>query len=171
VNVTVKASVTRTPAADAYVRDGTSANTNFGSATSMQIRTTGTTGSRRDAFLRLDISGFTTVSSAKLALSAHTNDGSAIAVSAYAVSNTTWGETSITWNNKPHLDLIPTVLASATVSTAATYTLDLTSYVKSSIAAGAKLITIALHGATSNGYVIVTSRQATSGRPSFTLKP
>jgi hypothetical protein len=43
--------------------------------------------------------------------------------------------------------------------------------VKSRIVAGAKLMTIELPGATSNGYVIVTSRQATSGRPSLILKP
>jgi photosystem II stability/assembly factor-like uncharacterized protein len=169
VNVTVSLPLTRTPAADAYVRDGSNATKNFGTATSMQIKT-GTTGSQRDAFIRLDISGFTAVSSAKLALSAHTSDGSPIALSAYAVSNTSWGETSITWNNKPLRSA--TALATQTVSTAKTYTLDLTTYVKERIAAKATLITIGLHGPkTSNGYVIVTSREATSGRPSFTLTP
>jgi hypothetical protein len=172
-HITVNApSANRVAAADAYVRDGGSAGTNFGTATSLQTRSTTSTGNRRDSYLRFDISGFTTISSAKLSLLAKTSDNTAIVVTAYGVSSTSWGEKTITWNNKPARS--STAIKSVTVngSTDRTYTLDLTSYVKGRLAAGAKSISIALHDpSNTSGNISLHSRESSSGKPTLALKP
>jgi photosystem II stability/assembly factor-like uncharacterized protein len=172
-HITVKpAAANRVAAADTYVRDGSNATVNFGGATSLQTRSTTSTGSRRDSYLRFDISGFPTISSAKLSLLARTNDGSAIIVSAYSVSSTSWGEKTITWNTKPSRS--STASASVTVngSTDRTYTIDLTSYVKSRLVAGAKSISIALHDpSNTSGYTLIHSRESSTGKPTLAIKP
>jgi photosystem II stability/assembly factor-like uncharacterized protein len=159
------------PVADAYVRDGTFQNTNFGSATSLQVKSS-STGYRRDAYLRFDISELLSVSSATFQWTANSSDGTPITVSAYPVSDTTWSEQSITWNNKPSRG--NTAVASVTIkgTALASYTMDLSSYVKSQKSSGAKLISIALHvPATASALASGPSREASSGRPTLVVTP
>ena len=59
--------VTLAPVADAYVRDGSYARTNFGSAAQLQLKQAGA-GWYREGVLRFDLSRVRTVSSAKLRL-------------------------------------------------------------------------------------------------------
>jgi len=93
------------PVADVYTRDGASANTNFGTATTLQAKATTVTGNRRNSFLRFDLSAAkNTVTSATLriwgASSAHAKTHSV-----YLLSLDDWGfvETDVTWNNQPRL--------------------------------------------------------------------
>ena len=44
------------PLADAHVQDGTSASTNFGTATFLQVKTDNTNGQRRDAYFKFNLS-------------------------------------------------------------------------------------------------------------------
>ena len=169
VHITIKSGVAT---ADAYVQDGTNASKTFGTSSSLQVRTTTSTSSRRDAYLRFDISGFKTVSSATLSLVAKTSDNTNITVAAYDVSDSTWKESSITWKTKPARS--STVLASVAIKgkSDAKYTLNLTSYVKSRLAAGVKVINIALHNpSNSNGYIIAHAREASSGKPALIIRP
>src|SRR5262245_54427393 len=108
-----------TPTADAYVRDGSSAATNFGTATTLVTKTTTDIGFTRWSYLKFDLSTISgNITSGKLRLfgaiagTSSTN----VPVAVFSVSDTSWSETGITWNNKPAPGT--TALATATVANA-----------------------------------------------------
>jgi hypothetical protein len=130
-------------AADAHVRDGTSVDTNFGGATSVEMKNSTVAGNNRRAFVRFDISSVTgsTVTLAKLRLFA-ASITTAKLVGVYAISNTTWVENTVTWNN-----FAPTIGAkqgaSQTVGLTAAYVeWDITSYVQTQRSMGATAVTL-----------------------------
>src|SRR5438270_5598869 len=61
------ADTTLTPLADAYVRDGSYASTNYGSSTALYVKTD-TTGFNRDSYLKFDLSSVSSIGSATLRL-------------------------------------------------------------------------------------------------------
>ncbi|TMQ54210.1 MAG: tandem-95 repeat protein [Candidatus Eisenbacteria bacterium] len=108
----VPLSLTFAAAADAYV-SSSKTNNNFGTATHLRARQSGTS---YKSYLRFVVSGISgTVLSAKLRL--YAADGSSDAGSFYAVSNNylgtpnPWTETGITWNNGPSLSGTPLATA------------------------------------------------------------
>lgn len=108
---------TLTPTADAYVRDGSYASTNYGSADTLIIKSDATSYNRQ-SYLRFDLSQVTgTVQQATLYL-APTAVGQTNVLDKLAVSgNNTWVESAITWNNQPG--------ASTTLSTGKVYDANL----------------------------------------------
>lgn len=116
--------VSFTPVADAMVRSG-SPTTNFGTSTLLRVRATPVVYS----YLRFAVSGLNgaPVSSAKLRLYAKTN--SSRSVTAKIVSDDSWSETGITYNNAP---IAGNSIASSIASFASGtwITLDVTSYIK-----------------------------------------
>jgi hypothetical protein len=107
----VAQAVVLNPTADSYVRDGSSANTNFGTAAVLEIRTA--SGQNRDAYLKFDLTGMSGITDVKLRINAALSGNGSVATSAHAVAITTWTETGITWNNRPALG---SQLSTATVS-------------------------------------------------------
>jgi unsaturated rhamnogalacturonyl hydrolase len=93
--------VTLNPQADAHVRDGSSAGTNFGGGTALEVKFSTVAGNNRNAFLRFSLSGVgSTVTSAKVRLFGNSvTTPKALAI--YSVADVVWGETSINWNNQP----------------------------------------------------------------------
>ncbi|WP_342555864.1 polysaccharide lyase family 8 super-sandwich domain-containing protein [Paenibacillus sp. FSL R7-0652] len=88
------------PAADAYVRDGTYAATNYGTVNSLVVKNS-SSGYTRTSYLQFDVSAFSSpVSEAKIRL-VPTYVGAASNVNAIAVATGNWTETDIVWNNKP----------------------------------------------------------------------
>jgi hypothetical protein len=90
------------PVADAYVRDGSYSNSNFGADANLSVKYDGNIGSsfNRYTYLRFDVQALTNVQSAKLKLTPSQVDGTAIL--AYELwSNDTWTEAGITWSNQP----------------------------------------------------------------------
>lgn len=88
--------------ADTYVRDGGSANTNFGTSTNLVVKNGGTFGSgfNRNSYLRFNVGGLDQAENVALKLVPYQVDGSA--TFAYElVSDDTWSETAMTWNNQP----------------------------------------------------------------------
>jgi len=146
--------------ADAHVRDGTSANTNFGTATSLESKNSTVSGNHRRTFVRFPITGVgSNVTAATLRLFGNSVT-TAKMVGVYSNSNTTWGETSITWNGAPAIG--PKQGASKSVgTTAATVTWDVTSYVQAQRTAGATAVTFELKQDTANneGVTSFASRQ------------
>lgn len=130
------------PLQDAYVRDGSNAAITFGTTDSTLLITkvspAGQLNNAREAYLRFNLTGLSgTVSAVQLRVYGKI-DGTAVPsvpVGVFAVSNTTWTEAALTWNNKPASGA---ALDTATATNAAyTYhTWDITSYVQGELAAG-----------------------------------
>ncbi len=119
--------------ADSYARDGTYANTNFGTATTMVVKSDAA-GYNRNAFMKFAFTD-TAVTAAVLRFyvpAANTDPTRVISV--YGITDTSWGETAITWNNMPTAG---TKLGTITVTNQAGtwYQFDVTSYIQSNIAA------------------------------------
>ncbi|AEV99831.1 glycosyl hydrolase family 5 [Niastella koreensis] len=160
------------PAQDAYVRDGANATLIHGVIDSTFLMTkvnpSATTGNNRESYLLFDANSVSgTINSVKLKvygkvdLTAITT----IPVGVYAVANTSWTEKTLTWNNKPAAG--STALASADISSAAySYAVwDVTSYVKSEMAAGRKLISLSLKSLASNDSRILFNSAETGNNP------
>jgi subtilisin family serine protease len=162
-------------AADAYVRDGSSAGSNFGTATTLQAKTSGAAGNSRWSYLRFPLGGVGgAVASARLRLHGSRSQTSAVTLAAFGVSNTSWSETAITWNNKPALG--PKQGDSVLVTpTARRYEWDVTAFVKAQRAAGATAVTLAIKmdQSVNDSPDSFASREASSNRPELvvTLAP
>ena len=142
------------------VRDGTYASQNFGTATELVVKKSANAGNTRESYLKFDFSTVESVTSAKLRINARLSDASvaSLLTQIYSVSNTTWSETGITWNNKPTTG--STLRGSFTVSgTGATwYEIDLTSFIQAEFAAGRKVVTLVLRNPnTSDAQTLIPS--------------
>jgi uncharacterized delta-60 repeat protein len=151
--------------ADAYVRDGADASKNFGSATELQVKNSGT-GFNRQAYFKFDIGSLSTINSVKLRLfgslsnTARTN----VAASVFAVDNTSWSETGLTFNNKPANSA--SALGGLTVldATGRFYEVDLTSYIRAQKAAGKTAVSFMLKANVSvDPFIRFNSREAGNG--------
>ncbi|MEJ7683913.1 MAG: DNRLRE domain-containing protein [Segetibacter sp.] len=131
--VFAQSSITLLPVADAYVRNGSYATTNFGSSTSLVVKSATESGFVRASYLKFSLSTVSNVSSAKLRLYGSNADNTArVSFSCYGVNNDSWTESGITFNNTPVA--LTTPLASASVTNVAQYCeLDVTDYVKAQI--------------------------------------
>lgn len=162
------------PMADAYVRGGTNANRNFGAATSLEVRTS-TSANTRWTYLRFDTRALATVSNARLRLfgAVSATSGSSVRTAAYGASNVTWGETTLTWNNKPASGAV--ALATVTMANSRTprwYEWDLTSYLQQERAAGRPIVTIVLKNTTTTtANDLFAAREASTNRPYLALMP
>ena len=96
-----------TPVADAYVRDGADAGTNYGTAKSLMAKWWSSTGYNRLTYLRFDLHGVSgTIRAATLRLyGQHVATGTWNGTeSVFPVISTTWiesGTGGITWNTRP----------------------------------------------------------------------
>jgi len=162
-----------TPIADAYVNGGKDANANFGSATSLIDQTNSSPNKSYETFLRFDISSISTnVSSAILRVNGRLNNTQtpSIVVEAHNVTNISWLENTITWNNKPAAQ--PAILATANVNSTTNqyYQWDLTSLIASLRSAGINAVTIKLINTNStNNQVVFNSKEAASNRPQLVI--
>lgn len=89
------------PVADAFVRDGSYSNTNYGASTILTTKKS-SPGYNRDAYLRFDLTGVTgTVVHAKVRLTPTSVGQTGIENGAAFVAHDNWAETTITWSNRP----------------------------------------------------------------------
>ena len=90
------------PTADAYVGDGTNANTNFGTAAQLTVKNSSTVGQTRITYLTFNISGVNkAIGNAYLRMFGSYSGIDDVPTAVFGVSNTTWSETAITFNNRP----------------------------------------------------------------------
>lgn len=170
VNAHTPAAVNLNPTADAHVRDGSSAATNFGSALTLEAQSSSTTGDNRDTYLKFDLTNVGDIIGAKLRLNAALSAAGSVTTSVYPVANTTWAETTINWNNKPTLGA--PLLSSVTVNGTAFawYELDVTNYLISEKSAGRNVVTLALRNPSASApYIKINSRQATANKPELAI--
>jgi len=102
VNVNVNATIS--PLADAYVRDGSYAATNFGTANTLVVKYDGVnTSYNRETYLKFDLNGINNFDTATLRLSVAGagNNVASNTFNVYYVPTDSWTETGINWSNKP----------------------------------------------------------------------
>ncbi|CAH0316712.1 Chitodextrinase [Pedobacter sp. Bi27] len=174
VTVNTPQALTVNPVADAFVRDGVFANANNGSSKSLDVSSDNWS-AFRESYLRFNYSTFSgsAVNSAKIRVYASRIEvNPSRNVSVYGLSNTTWGEGTITWNNKPTES--GTLLGNYIVKNTARawYELDVTAYINSQLALGKKIISIRLINQEAKGsgnLVSFNSREANSNKPELLL--
>ena len=164
------------PLQDAYVRNGDYAETAHGSTDaanlSSKLNTTGTTGFDRQTYLRFDVSGTGNIASAVLKVYGNIEDSRVanIPVLVYPVSNTSWLESALTWNNKPATGATAIQSVVVTDSIGRYYSWDITSYVQAEKAAGRNGISLALLNTTgSNPRVVWHSKESGSNTPQLVI--
>lgn len=172
--VTVTVSGTLGAAADAYVQDGPRPGKNFGTANALDVRT-GSSGDNRWTYLRFDTASLSSVSRAKLRLFGGLGGlrASSVGAAVYPSANTTWGESAITWNNRPVT--AATALAVATVTSSLVdrwYEWDVTDYLRAEKAAGRHVVTLVVKNTgTSNAAASFRSREAGGNVPQLVVSP
>lgn len=162
------------PVADAYVRNGTFGNDNYGTAKSLGTKTSSGAGATYQTYLRFDISSLgTNVTSAKLRLYGYLNNtnASTATVRVYNVTNNTWQESTITFNNKPAAQT--TVLASTSVNGISKqyYEWDLTQHIISLRNQGINAVSLLLSNltVTASTRIIYNSRESTTNKPQLSI--
>ncbi|MDO8413506.1 MAG: DNRLRE domain-containing protein, partial [Gallionellaceae bacterium] len=162
------ATSTLNPTADAYVRGGSYASTNYGTAATLTMQTSSTAANNFDSYLKFDTTSVPNITNAKLRLYAALNTTGSVASTACAVADTTWGETALTWNNKPARG---TALGTITVAstTYAWYEIDVTTYVQSEFAAGRKVVSFAYHDGANSTPLINAYSKETANKPQLLI--
>ena len=157
--------------ADARVKDS-SATSNYGTATEIRARLSSSS-SNYESYLKFDLSSVTGgISSARLRLYGHLDSTSILNVlqGIFAVSNTTWTETGITWSTKPATTTSPLATVVVPDGVLRFYEWDLTSYIQSEKSAGRNLVSLALKStAVSSPYTIFNSKEASSNGPQLVV--
>ncbi|NML21762.1 DNRLRE domain-containing protein [Pseudoflavitalea sp. G-6-1-2] len=147
---------TLTPEADAYVRDGTNGAITHGTTDPTLLITklspSGQLNNARESYLRFDLSSVSgSVSNATLRVYGKIDLTTvpSVPIGVYAVANTTWSESALTWNNKPASGA---GLDTNTVTNAAYayITWDVTSYVQSELAASRNKVSFAMKSLTAH---------------------
>jgi autotransporter-associated beta strand protein len=90
------------PVADGTVRGGASANSNFGTATTLTVKEDSSNDNDRKAWLRWDLTSLTgTVYQARIRLTPLSVGTNGIEQGVAFGTNDAWGESVVTWNNQP----------------------------------------------------------------------
>ena len=152
---------------------GKNANNNFGSATSLIDQTNSSPNKSFETFLKFDISTISAnPSSAFLRVNGRLNNTQtpSLTVEAYNVTNTSWMENTITWNNKPAAQ--PAILTTANVNSTTNqyYQWDVSSLIAGLRSAGINLVTVKLINTnSSNNQAIFNSKEAASNKPELVI--
>ncbi|MCJ8164629.1 DUF4082 domain-containing protein [Pontibacter sp. E15-1] len=135
--------LTLSPVADAFVRGGSYASTNYGSEAALLVKATSNESYARNSYLKFSLSGVSSVVSAKLRVyGSNTESAASIGMAAYGVANDSWTEQGITWNNAPVAQA--GALSSVSVGGQAVYhELDVTDFVQAQLI-GDKIVSLLL---------------------------
>ncbi len=155
--------------ADTYVRDGSYTNTNLGSDSSLWVKDDSNSVYDRRIFLRFDLSSYSgSITTAKLSLMPNTV-GSGIAntdLQAYLVSDDSWSETGITWNNQPSYSTLLDTVDGSTIQNGVPVEFDLSSAATSELSGDGELsIIIVSTSEGSDRYAVFNSYESGSDHP------
>jgi hypothetical protein len=163
--------VTLYPLADAFARNGIHAGTNFGSATTLDVKTDTEPNLTRDAYLRFDLGALASASSARFRVHAALSANDTVAATLYPAIGS-WSETTLTWSNRPGYVVRPLGLLTVTSTAASWKEIDVTAHVKGELASGRKQIDLALHAnSPSVEKLILSAREAAANRPELVVAP
>ena len=162
---------TRAPVADAYVRAGAFASTNFGTSSKLLAKKGLSADNTFRTYMTFDVGDVGAFGRAALRMTGRVSSSvtSSITVAVYAVADTTWQEHAVTWNTRPDLGAVLGTLTVAGVAPRSRE-IDLTKFLIAERAAGHTRITLALRSVvhTSAGAVF-NSHDATSEQPQLLI--
>jgi endoglucanase len=132
--------------ADAYVRGGQDANTNFGRATDLIVKFSADPAYRRETYVKLDISEVRSGQSVILRLFGRLSDTRepSVIVGIYPASSISWDETTLTWNNRPAPGTAQWSTVTVVGTTARWYDVNLTQQVQFERSLGRTTIALVL---------------------------
>lgn len=160
---------TLSPVADAFVRNGSYAAINYGSDTSLFIKTSTVSGFTKNTYLKFSLGSLTNVTSAKLRLYGKNVDNTnSYKTTVYGVDIDTWTETGITFNNAPSAST--SALDTFTVNSVAKYyEVDVTTYVKAQLS-GDKTVSLFLKDPfTKNTNFVFNSKENNTNNPQLVI--
>jgi hypothetical protein len=130
-SVTTSSNLTMETVADSYVEDGSSTNSNFGTSANLKVKNQGpNTTFTRISYLKFDVHTLTNAPSVQLKLTPYQVDGAGVTNAFELVTNDTWTEAGITWNNQPGgSGVIITNMRGANYSANNQITIDVTGWV------------------------------------------
>jgi hypothetical protein len=133
--------------ADAYVRGGPYASTNYGTVSELIAKFSADGQYAREAYVTLDITDVTPSTPVHLRVFGKLSDTRApsVTVNVYPVASTTWNETTITWSTKPTADttqLIGSIVVSGTAGQ--WYDVDLSSFARDKRSQGQTRLSVLL---------------------------
>ena len=97
----INGSTVLNPTADSYAANGAT-TTNYGTAATLQVSYNfGNAPYSKWTYLKFDLTGVSSISSATLELNRRTGSSHSASVGIYAANATAWTETGLTWGNKP----------------------------------------------------------------------
>ena len=146
------------PLADAFVRNGTNAATNYGFDTALQVKGTTAAGTARNAYLKFSLHKINSLATATLRLyGRNIENAKSVLVSVLGLDSDTWAESGITWNNAPASD--PLTIGTFTVSNEASfYEIDITSFAQEQLAKD-KMLSLMIRDTTNqNSLLLFNSR-------------
>jgi len=152
---------------DAYTY-GSTLTTNYGTATSIQVKENGNVSFARKGYVKFDLSGLSLSGLGIAQLRLYANSVSASTLITVASCNDSWTETGINYNNAP---AVLANLSSATVSSINTYyAFDVTKYIESRLSGGLTTASFVVYDNNSaNTLVRFNSREASSFIPELVL--
>lgn len=152
--------------ADAHVRDGQFATSNYGLAPTLELRNSGVLDNTRHLYLTFNLNEVPqSVSTATLRLNGKLSLAETVSFAAYAVPSTEWSEASLTWSNRPPLG---SQLATASLGSTSNNWVgfDLSAYIRQQKQAGATSATVAIRMVNSSkALATFLSDEAASLRP------
>ncbi len=168
---TIKQATTTTlePVADAHVRNGSYAGTNYGNDTSLVVKGSASSGFTRSTYLKFSLDSVKNVNRAILRLyGSNTESLALINILAFGVTNDSWIEKGITWNTSP-VPVIPYLSSVSVNNQLKYYEFDVTNFVKAQFA-GDKIVSFLIKDtANQNKTLTFNSRQNASNHPQLVI--
>ncbi|MFH0919090.1 MAG: DNRLRE domain-containing protein, partial [Fibrobacterota bacterium] len=136
-NLIVRPFIYLRPIADAFTRDGSYANVNYGTDSILPVKTANS-GYTRKAFFKFNLSRLSglTIESVTFKVRAYlpTPLSGACIAGVYPISTDSWTENTLTWSNQPALGPALDTFSFASGATTVWYETDVTSYVNQELA-------------------------------------
>jgi glucose/arabinose dehydrogenase len=156
-------------AADAYVRNGSYANTNYGSSSQLVVKK-GSSGWERRAYLKFNVGSLSSaaLTSVKLRLwgDLHASTETNVPLALYSVADTSWTEGGLKYSNRPPGGSSPLATTRIVDQTNRWYEFDVTGYVRQQRAAGKTVVAFQLLATTvTSAYARFNADEASSNRP------
>lgn len=149
--------------ADAYVRAGQYAATNFGSAAELITKFSTDATYQRESYLKLEIAAVQPGDRVTLRMFGRLSDSrvAAVTVAIGKVADTSWGEAAITWNTRPAAETGEWGRVTVAGTTGRWYDVDLTSRIQAERQAGRTTVSIVLRKSVDSlPYVAFGSRES-----------